>query len=147
MTASHVIPFGTQLIGRTEKALNAILDRQLAGTGITEPQWVTLTLTVVSGGLPTAALVERIRDALKVDQATAREHVAALTAAGLLVTTPAGAVEASERGTAQWNEVRAATGLVTQRLWGDLPEDDLAAAGRVLNTVLTRADEVLSTAR
>ncbi|RKN25549.1 haloalkane dehalogenase [Micromonospora musae] len=146
MTASDAIPFGTQLIGRTEKALNAILDRQLAGTGITEPQWVTLTLTVVSGGLPTAALVERIRDALKVDQATAREHVAALTAAGLLVTTPAGAVEASERGTAQWNEVRAATGLVSQRLWGDLPEDDLAAAGRVLNTVLSRADGVLAAA-
>ncbi|MEU5565453.1 MarR family winged helix-turn-helix transcriptional regulator [Micromonospora musae] len=146
MTASHGIPFGTQLIGRTEKALNAILDRQLAGTGITEPQWVTLTLTVVSGGLPTATLVERICDALKVDQAAAREHVAALTAAGLLVTTPADVVEASERGSAQWNEVRAATGLVSQRLWGDLPEGDLAAAGRVLNIVLARADGVLAAA-
>ena len=30
--------FGTQLIGQTEKTLNAILDRQLAGTGVTEPQ-------------------------------------------------------------------------------------------------------------
>jgi hypothetical protein len=30
--------FGTQVIGQTEKALNAILERQLAGTGLTEPQ-------------------------------------------------------------------------------------------------------------
>jgi hypothetical protein len=42
--------FGTPVIGQTEKALNAILHRQLAGTSLTEPQWVTLTLTVVSGG-------------------------------------------------------------------------------------------------
>jgi hypothetical protein len=41
--------FGAQVLGQTEKALNAILARQLAGTGLTEPQWVTLTLTVVSG--------------------------------------------------------------------------------------------------
>ena len=42
--------FGPPLIGQTEKALNAILDRQLAGTGMTEPQWVTLSLTVAGGG-------------------------------------------------------------------------------------------------
>ncbi|WP_164842402.1 hypothetical protein [Actinoplanes solisilvae] len=40
------IPFGAQLIGRTEKALNALLERELSGTGLTEPQWVALTLTV-----------------------------------------------------------------------------------------------------
>ncbi len=32
--------FGTQIIGQTEKALNALLDQQLPGTGLTEPQWV-----------------------------------------------------------------------------------------------------------
>jgi len=42
--------FSTQLVGRTEKTLNAILARLLAGTGLTEPQWVTLTLAVRSGG-------------------------------------------------------------------------------------------------
>ena len=38
-------PFSTQVIGQAEKTLNAILQRQLAGTGLTEPQWITLTLT------------------------------------------------------------------------------------------------------
>ncbi len=42
--------FSTQLIGQTEKTLNAILDRLLAGTGLNEPQWVTLTIALMSGG-------------------------------------------------------------------------------------------------
>ena len=38
-------PFGPQLIGETEKTLNALLLRHLDGTGLTEPQWVTLRLS------------------------------------------------------------------------------------------------------
>jgi hypothetical protein len=41
-------------------------------------------------------------------------------------------------------DIRAATTDVTRRLWGDLPGDDLATAGRVLSTVLTRANEELA---
>ena len=133
------LAFGPQLIGRTEKSLNALLDRQLAGTGITEPQWVALTLTVTGDG---ADVVERVRDALKVDAATSRQRLAELAAAGLVHTTAAGAVEATELGRARWEEVRAATAQITRRLWGDLPEADLAVAGRVLNTVLARADRL-----
>jgi len=40
----------TRVIGQAEKTLGAILDRQLTGTGLTEPQWVILTLAVTSGG-------------------------------------------------------------------------------------------------
>ncbi|MEU6040563.1 hypothetical protein ABZ801_34695 [Actinomadura sp. NPDC047616] len=135
--------FGTQVIGQTEKALNAILDRQLAGTGITEPQWVTLT--IVNGGTFTGdALIERISGVLKVDRAAARERIAELTAAGMVRTTPDGTVEATEQGKEQWSRLRAAITTITQELWGDLPEEDLATAGRVLNTVLTRANTLLS---
>jgi hypothetical protein len=42
----------TRIIGQTEKTLNAILDRQLDGTGLTEAQWVILTLTVTSAETP-----------------------------------------------------------------------------------------------
>lgn len=49
------IPFGPQLIGRTEKALNALLDRELSGTGLTEPQWVALTLANLTSPAPDAA--------------------------------------------------------------------------------------------
>jgi hypothetical protein len=143
MTVS-VTAFGTPIIGQTGKALNAILARQLAGTGITEPQWVTLV--IVNGATFTAeALVERVSGVLKVDPTAARERIAELTAAGMVRTTPAGTVEATEMGRARWSRVRAAIAEITEELWGDLPEEDLATAGRVLPTVLTRANTLLLT--
>jgi hypothetical protein len=51
---SATATFSTQILGQTEKALGAILDRQLAGTGLTEPQWVTLSLAV-AGSEPVPA--------------------------------------------------------------------------------------------
>ncbi|MEU4580206.1 hypothetical protein [Nonomuraea sp. NPDC023979] len=139
--------FGPQVIGQTEKALNTLLERQLAGTSITEPQWVTLTLTVVSDGtLSGDALAERISHSLKVDQATAHQRIVELTAANLVRTSQDGIVEATEDGKAQWNQVRAAIARITEKLWGDLPEEELATAGRVLNTVLSRANTLLSAA-
>lgn len=137
--------FGTQVIGQTEKTLNAILERLLAGTGITEPQWVTLTLTVVSDGtLSGNALTERVSHALKVTQETAHQRIVELTAANLVRTNPDGTVEATGHGKAQWGRVRAAIDQIAEKLWGDLPEQELATAGRVLNTVLSRANALLS---
>ena len=66
--------FGTQLIGQTEKALNAILDQQLAGTGLTEPQWVTLTIAVMSGGtIAPDQLQSRVVGALHISDSCAPE--------------------------------------------------------------------------
>jgi hypothetical protein len=67
--------FGAALIGQTEKTLNAIPDRQLAGTGITEPQRVTLTLTVVGGGtIDRAELIRQISGAAKFSEASVAER-------------------------------------------------------------------------
>ncbi|MCY1143299.1 hypothetical protein OWR29_35335 [Actinoplanes sp. Pm04-4] len=183
------IPFGAQLIGRTEKALNALLDQALQGTGLTEPQWVALTLTATR--TPTAAatsddaafasepvvpgaslapehtppmasriggpgsnpevvgqfpadLIARIAEALRVGEPAARERLAELAGAGLVHTTSGGAVEPTERGLALWQDVRAQVMRLTDKLWGDVPEADRAAAGRVLNVVLARAGALLS---
>jgi DNA-binding MarR family transcriptional regulator len=148
MTAPSSTPtFGTQVIGQTEKALNAILDRQLAGTGLTEPQWVTLTVTVVSrGNVDRDQLVGRVAGALKVSQVAAQERIAELAAAQLLETGEGDSVKVTEAGQARWSEIRAAITQITQGLWGDLPAEDLATAGRVLNTVLERANALLATA-
>ncbi|MEU7694419.1 winged helix DNA-binding protein [Microbispora hainanensis] len=138
--------FGTALIGQTEKALNAILDRQLAGTGITEPQWVTLTLTVVSGGtVARAELIHRVGSATQSTRASVAERIAELTAAGLLRDGGEGHVQVTDEGRERWTQVRAAIDPITRRLWGDLSPEDLATAGRVLNTVLARANAVLAT--
>src|SRR5216684_9213022 len=135
--------FGTQVIGQTEKALNAILDRMLAGTGLTEPQWVTLTLAAASGGtLGRDQLISRMAGALKVRQEAAQERITELAAAQL-VHAPAddgSPVQLTDAGQQLYSQVRTAVTDIIQRLWGDLPAEDLATAGRVLNTVTTRAN-------
>ena len=98
----------------------------------------------VSGGLPAEALVERISSVLRIEQSAARQRIAELAAANLVHTTPDDTTEATEHGKAQWTQVRAAIAQITDRLWGDLPEQDLTTAGRVLNTVLTRANAILA---
>jgi hypothetical protein len=144
VTAPAAPGFGSHVVGRTEKALGALLDRQLAGTGLTEPQWVALTLAVLGGRQASETLVERVSGALRVDLWTARDRVTELAAAGLVRTTPDGAVEPTECGETRWRGVRVAIADVTERLWGDLPPADLATAGRVLTTILTRANALLS---
>ena len=127
------IPFGPQLIGQTEKTLNALLHRALGDTGLTEPLWVSLRLTqqlgetVGPGGLAAA-----ISDQARYDDADAL--VADLRGRGLVDgsrLTPAG-LELVGR-------VQERTTALTTTLWSDLPEADLEAAARVLGTVLERA--------
>lgn len=45
-------PFSPRLIGQTEKAMNALLDRELGGTGIAEPESVTLVPAVTTPSFP-----------------------------------------------------------------------------------------------
>jgi hypothetical protein len=137
-------PFGAQLLGETEKALNAILRRELSGTGVTEPQWVTLTITAVSDGrLDAQHLVLRVAGGLRVDPEQAGQHISELTTAGLLHARENGGAVLTAEGHALWTRVRANTLAITQGLWGDLPSNDLEVAARVLATVLTRADLLL----
>jgi hypothetical protein len=137
--------FGTPVIGQTEKALNAILKRQLAGTGLTERQWVTLT--VASGGtIDLDHLIGRMAGVLKVSEAEAQAHITELVAARLLQD-PDGdrlPVKLTDAGQQLQGQIRTAVTHVTQRLWGDLPAEDLATAARVLSIVLARANAELA---
>jgi DNA-binding MarR family transcriptional regulator len=142
-------PFGAAVIGQTEKALTAILDRQLAGTGLTEPQWITLTLAVASGGtVDRDQLVVRLAGVLKVSEPEAQAQIAELSAAQLLEV-PAGEgspVKLTDAGRQLQGRIGGAVTQITQRLWGDLPAEELATAGRVLSTVLSRANAELAAA-
>jgi DNA-binding MarR family transcriptional regulator len=141
-------PFGTQIIGQTEKALNAILDRELTGTGLTEAQWVTLTIAVMGGeSVDSAALVSRVAGALKLSDAQAQARIDELAAAGLLDANTDRSVSVTNTGSTMHSRIRATVTEITQRLWGDLPADDLRAAGRVLAIVLERANTELSGAK
>lgn len=140
---STVPTFSTQLIGQTEKTLNAILDRLLAGTGLDEPQWVTLTVAVMSGeSADRDAFASRIAGSLKISEDEARTRIDELVAAGLLG--EGSPVRVTDAGKQLQARIRGEVARITERMWGDLPPDDLAVAGRVLTTVLERANAELA---
>jgi hypothetical protein len=135
--------FGPSLIGQTEKALDAILVRELDGTGLSPAGWVVLKLADGAGGrLGRQELIEVARAGAKFDAWKSAEAIESALALGLLeadgddvALTPA-ARELQARVVGTTDEIRA-------RLWGDLPEADLAAAARVLSTALRRANAEL----
>lgn len=143
-------PFGAQLIGQTEKTMNAILDRVLADR-ISEPEWVALVLIAGSGGSAGHdQFTARVAFALKETQETAAARVGQLAAKGLVQITPepgtsvapepGASVALTETGQRLMSSIRQHVDAITQRLWGDLPAADLDVAGRVLRTVLERAE-------
>jgi hypothetical protein len=142
--------FNAQLLGQTEKAANAILDRLLAEPRLSEPQWVTLSITAASGGtLGLDELIERVAGALKVSDDVAQERITELAAQRLLHV-PGGdhaSITLTDGGQRIYDQIRAAVTDITQRLWGDLPVEDLATAGRILDTVLARANAELANAQ
>jgi hypothetical protein len=134
--------FTTQTIGRAEKALNGILCRELAGTGLTEPDWVTLVLTSIDDGGPRDALVARLAAAFKTAPADADAQVSAVVARGLV--TGGREIALTAAGRALHGRISGRIAEITARLWGDLPSADLETAGRVLETVRVRADAELA---
>jgi hypothetical protein len=130
-------PFGPQLIGETEKTLNALLLRLLEGSGLTEPQWVTLRLAdLLDGEVDTDGLVAAVAERAHFQDAA--KLVGELTARGLL--DDGGLTSAGRELT---TAIQATIATQTAPIWDDLPPDDVAAATRVLNEVVLRARVVL----
>jgi Mn-dependent DtxR family transcriptional regulator len=131
--------FSTQTIGRTEKALGAILLRELEGTGLSEPQWVTLSLTAITAGAPRDEQIARLAGVFKISPGAAARRLADLAARGL-VSDRGDSIELTDAGGVLYGRIRSRIDEITTGLWGDLPTEDLETAGRVLGTVLARAD-------
>jgi DNA-binding MarR family transcriptional regulator len=137
-------PFGTQLIGQTESALDAILDRQLEGSGLTQRHWVTLKLAVMSGeAIDRARLVGRVSAALNLATAGVETRIAELVAARMLEVGDDHSVVVTGAGRELHKRVSAAAGEITAQLIAGLPAADIEVAGRVLGTILERANAEL----
>ena len=139
------IPFSTRLIGQTEKTLNAILDRMLSGTGVSEPQWVALTVVLNQGAASTAATEALIAATLKISRETGAELLASLIECGFVAIAGPDTVAASSTGHEFHGRIRLQIGEITSRVWGDIPVHELDAAAAVLNTTLQRATAELAT--
>ena len=126
-------PVGPQLIGETEKTLSALLDRFLQRTGLTEPQWVTLRLAdMLDGSVDADGLATAVADRAHFSDAV--DLVGELTDRDLLTD---GRLTSAGRELTAAVQTSITTG--TAAIWDNLPSDDVAAATRVLNEVITRA--------
>ncbi|MDX6657785.1 MAG: hypothetical protein QOH62_2578, partial [Solirubrobacteraceae bacterium] len=93
-------------------------------------------------------LVGRVAGVFHVSAAEAYARITELAATQLLEI-PDGDdldVKVTDAGQQLHGQIRAAVTQITQRMWGDLPAEDLATTGRVLSTVLARANEELAAA-
>jgi hypothetical protein len=129
MTAS----FGPQLLGETEKALNALLRRSLAGSGLDEQQWVTLRVASQHDG-PVGTLAARVADRAQFENTD--RLVNQLEQKGLL---------ADERPTPKANALLRDVLSGNANIWQDVPDAD--AAARALSTVLDRARAAIAEAK
>ena len=130
-------PFGPQLIGETEKTLVALLRRSLAGTDLTEHQWVTIRLAgLLDGTVDDAGLVAAVAD--RAQFADAAELVEGVSARGLVAD---GRLTAA--GRAMLETVLERSDVVGATLWADFPADDVAATERTLNELHRRARAAL----
>ena len=134
-------PFGPQLIGETEKTLAALLRRFLEGTGLTESQWVTLRLAErLDGSVDTHGLVAAVADRAHLSDSA--ELVSELTRRGLLDDG-----RPTSAGREMTADIQTTITTTTAPIWESLPAEDVAAAARVLNEIVTRARAVLAAPR
>ena len=129
-----------QTIAEAQGAVRALLDRTLAGSGLTSNEYVALRVATVRPVDDLAGFLAG-QPQLGLDRAEAAALVRGLRTRGLLVEdaiTPAGA-ELFQRINGQVAET-------TTRLYAGMDEDDLVTAHRVLTAVIARAGE-LSSAR
>ena len=134
-------------IGIAENALRAVLTRTLNGTGLTYQRWVAMKLVADSSSpVPVRTIVERLEDALKLEEGVALATIDDLHAMDL-VERADHKVSITLRGMFLHRQLCEETGEIAQRIYAGLDPDDLAATHRVLSIVTERANALLASGR
>jgi DNA-binding MarR family transcriptional regulator len=133
-----------QDIGEAQGAVRALLDDTLAKTDISSDEYIVLRVLALRGaaGSPTA-----LRDFLAgqrqlgLDHAGVTELLQGLQTRGLITGAPdgPGPTRLTESGSARYADLADMVAQVTRRLYGDIDQEDLATAHRVLREVVDRA--------
>ncbi|OEJ30513.1 hypothetical protein [Streptomyces subrutilus] len=144
-TASTTAPLAdARTLGLAHYAARGVLERVLARHGITFQQQIVLRAAVTAEAPPTPDdLVAQVHDSLKADPADIRTTLDELLAERLLVADGA-RLRATDAGRDRLAAVAAESAPLSARVWGGIPTEDLAAAGRVLALVTERANAELA---
>ncbi|GAA1167135.1 hypothetical protein F4556_001199 [Kitasatospora gansuensis] len=144
-TAAITAPVAdSRALGLAHYAARGLLEQVLARHGSTFQQQVTLRAAVTAvTPLTRDELASQVQGALKADPADIRTTLDELLAKHLLV---AGGthLHPTDAGRDLLAILAAETAPITARVWGDIPAEDLAAAGRVLALVTERANAELA---
>ncbi|MFD5795502.1 MarR family transcriptional regulator [Streptomyces diastatochromogenes] len=144
-TASTTAPVAdARALGLAHYAARGVLEHVLARHGITFQQQIALR-AAVNADAPQAPddLVTQVRGSLKADPADIHATLDELLAKRLLVADGA-YLRPTDAGRELLAAIGAETAPVTARIWGGIPAEDLAAAGRVLSLVAERANAELA---
>ncbi|RMB87788.1 MarR family transcriptional regulator [Streptomyces shenzhenensis] len=144
-TASTAAPLAdARALGLAHYAARGVLEHVLARHGVTFQQQMALRAAVTADAPQTPDdLIAQVRVALKADPADIRATLDELLAKQLLVADGAH-LRPTDAGRELVPAVSAETAPITARIWGGIPAEDLAAAGRVLTLVRERANAELA---
>ncbi|TVL91196.1 MarR family transcriptional regulator [Streptomyces sp. SAJ15] len=131
-------------LGLAHHAARGVLEHVLARHGVTFQQQIALRAAVTADTPQTSDdLVAQVRGSLKADPDDIRATLDELLAKRLLLADGAH-LRPTDAGRELIAAVGAETAPVSARIWGEIPAQDLAAAGRVLALVTERANAELA---
>ena len=138
-----------QVIGRAHYANRALLGPVLDRTATTFDESLVLnSLAGEADGVDRAELLGLLAGNLKISEAEVAGVVDGLAASALLETVPGDArVRLTDAGRARNREIRSTIAGITERIYADIPAEDLATTGRVLTLLTARADAELAALR
>jgi len=144
MTTATTTPADARMLGLAHYAARAVLESVLVRHGVGFQQQITLRpVALAAGPVDRGRLAADTAAALKVDEDSVQGTIGELITAGLLGT-DASDVRITDAGRELFERITKETSAATTRVWGDIPEEDLLVAGRVLTLVTERADAELA---
>ncbi len=134
----------TRSIGSAERAMRALLERELARERLSFAQWTALVLIGTEPAFVDRLVERQLAGRVVAGEEESRNAVADLVARGLLTSAADGRLQQSDTGREVFRRLSTAVEEITRALYGDLPQEDLEATHRSLVEIAARADRLLA---
>lgn len=137
-------PALTRTIGKTERALQALLQSRLSVSGLSFPDW-TVMVFLAGGPLDKSMLAGRLSEGRIVQPVEVPALIDGLVEAGLLIQ-DGDAIALSAAGRTVFNEVHTRVGEATREVLDGISADDMDATTRTLAHLAGKAEALLARA-